>query len=404
MKQKVLHINTDSTGFRDLEEQIELNIPWMIEVRRYLHQNPELSHQEKYTARFIKEQLEQWGIETMSYTGKDVIGILRGAKPGKTVALRADIDALPVKEETGLPFTSNREGVMHACGHDGHTAILLTIARILSKYREVINGTIKLIFQHAEEVVPGGAKELVEAGIMEDIDAIFGLHLWQPVEKGLVATKPGPIMAGADAFFITINGKGGHGSMPHDTVDPVVVASHLVTQLQSVVSRFVNPVLPAVVSVGKIEAGESYNIIPDKATIAGTVRYFDPHIQQQIKARIRQMTEGACASFGATFDLNYVDGEPSVVNDERMNQIVREVASRMIGEDRVIEATPSMGGEDFAYYLTQKPGAYFFVGMGGEGSRYPHHHPKFDIDESVMPIGVRTLMYTALTFLASVED
>ncbi|MBO8170399.1 MAG: amidohydrolase [Bacillaceae bacterium] len=371
----------------------------MVEVRRHLHQYPELSHRETRTAKYIRESLEQWGIQTVSYTGKDVVGILKGAQEGETVALRADIDALPVEEKTGLHYASTNQGVMHACGHDGHTAILLCVARVLSKYRDLIKGTIRFIFQHAEEVVPGGAKELVEAGVMEDVDGIFGLHLWQPVEKGIVAAKKGPLMAGSDGFFITIHGKGGHGSMPHDTIDPVVVAAHLVSQLQSVVSRFVDPVYPAVLSVGKIMAGDSYNIIPDRAEIAGTVRYFDPKVRDQIEERIHRMAEGTCTSFGATCDINYVHGDPSVINDDKMNQIVMEVAEKVVGSDRVIEAVPSMGGEDFSYYLTQKPGAYFFLGMGGENARYPHHHPQFTIDESVMPIGVKMLTYSALQFL-----
>ncbi|MCF6094943.1 amidohydrolase [Microaerobacter geothermalis] len=378
--------------------------PWTVEVRRYLHQHPELSREEKETAKYIKRHLEEMGIEVMSYGETDVIGLLkgtatRGDKQTKTVALRADIDALPVTEETGLRFASKNKGIMHACGHDGHTSILLTVAKVLSERKHLIKGNIKFIFQHAEEVVPGGAEGLVKAGVLDDVDAIFGLHLWQPVKSGIIAVKPGPIMAGADEFLIRIKGKGGHGSMPHDTVDPVVVASSLIMNLQTLVSRSINPLYPVVVSVGTLQAGTTYNVIPDTAYLRGTIRYFHHEVQDSMPGLIRRLSEGICSAFGAACEVEYTYGDPPVINDEEMNHLVQQAASFVVGEENVIEATPSMGGEDFAYYLQKKPGCFFFVGIQNDQNVYPHHHPKFDIDEEMLPVGAAVMTTIALSYL-----
>ncbi|AMA74760.1 hypothetical protein ACH33_13665 [Aneurinibacillus sp. XH2] len=378
---------------------VDKHAAWTVEVRRYLHQYPELSHQESKTARYIREQLESMGLAVRSYTGKDVVTYIEGTAPGKTVALRADIDALPIQEETGLPYASKNPGIMHACGHDGHTAILLGAARALTEAKLLFAGRIKLIFQHAEEVVPGGASELVEAGVLEDVDAIFGLHLWQNLEVGLLGTCSGPIMAGSDSFTIKIQGKGGHGSMPHLTVDPIVIAAHLVTQIQTVVSRSLDPLYPAVVSVGQIHAGDTYNIIPDTAQLQGTVRYFHPDVQKEIPAILERLANGVCASFGATATFEYVEGDPSVVNDSRMNNIVEQVGCTVLGKENVRPAVPSMAGEDFSYYLRQVPGAYFFLGIQGDEAAYGHHHPRFTIDERMLSVGSKLLAGIALMYL-----
>lgn len=372
---------------------------WTVAVRRHLHAHPELSHEEVETARFVREHLESWGVETTAYGNNHVIGYVRGARPGRTVALRADLDALPVQEETGLPFASTRPGVMHACGHDGHTAILLAAARILAERRAELTGTVKVIFQHAEETVPGGARFLVEQGVLDDVDAIFGLHLWQPQAKGTVGVKAGPLMAAADKFTVRIQGKGGHGSMPHETVDPVIVAAAVIQNLQTVVSRNVSPLEPAVVSVGSVRAGEGYNVIPDSATLAGTVRTFREPVRRLIAERLRRVVDGVCAAHGATAEVAYAFGDPAVVNDAAMAALVRRVAEQVVGPERVVEAEPSMGGEDFAYYLQQKPGCFFFIGMKGDVARYPHHHPRFTLDEDVLPIGVQMMVGVALAYL-----
>ncbi|ERI10138.1 M20 metallopeptidase family protein [Aneurinibacillus aneurinilyticus] len=372
---------------------------WIVEARRHLHQNPELSHHEMKTVGYIREQLENMGLATRSYTGKDVVAYIEGTEAGKTVALRADIDALPIQEETELPFASQNPGVMHACGHDGHTAILLGAARALVSANMPFSGKIKLIFQHAEEVVPGGANELVEAGALDDVDAIFGLHLWQNVDSGLLETCAGPIMAGSDSFTIKIQGRGGHGSMPHLTIDPIVIASHLVTQLQTVVSRSLNPLYPAVISVGQIYSGDTYNIIPDTAQLQGTVRYFHPDVQDEVPPLIERLANGVCASFGAVSTFEYVKGDPSVVNDSRMNSIVEQVGCKVLGKENVRPAVPSMAGEDFSYYLQRVPGAYFFLGIRNEQAIYSHHHPRFTIDEKMLPVGSKLLAGIALEYL-----
>ncbi|MFT9847255.1 M20 metallopeptidase family protein [Aneurinibacillus sp. REN35] len=383
----------------DIHRAVDKYTAWTVDVRRYLHQYPEVSHKETKTASYIREQLENMGLLTQSYTGKDVVAYIEGSKPGRTVALRADIDALPIQEETDLPFASQHPGVMHACGHDGHTAILLGAARALLEADAVFSGRIKLIFQHAEEVVPGGASELVAAGVLEDVDAIFGLHLWQNTNLGVVEACAGPIMAGSDSFSIKIQGKGGHGSMPHLTVDPIVIASHLVTQMQTVVSRSLDPIYPAVISVGQIHAGDTYNIIPDTACLEGTVRYFHPDVQAVIPGLLERLANGVCASFGAEASCEYVKGDPSVINDPRMNAIVEQVAHTIMGETKVRPAVPSMAGEDFSYYLQRVPGAYFFLGIGGSEAQYGHHHPRFTIDESMLPVGSKLLAGIAIAYL-----
>lgn len=385
---------------KEINELIDQYESWILEIRRHLHQYPELSHQETKTAEYIREQLIQLGLQPWSCTGKDVMVAIEGGLPGKTVVLRADTDALPIKEETGLPFASKHEGVMHACGHDGHSASLLGAARALINLKTLFPGKIILLFQHAEEVVPGGACEIIETNALDHADAIFGFHLWKNLPSGRVGTVAGPIMAGSDFFTIHIEGKGGHGSMPHLSVDPIVIAAHVVTQLQSVVSRMVNPLHPAVVSVGKIQAGEGYNIIPEKAMIQGTVRYFHEEVQEQIIEMMERMVEGTCSSFGASGRLEYVKGDPAVVNNPEMNRIVEEVGREILQADNVVPAPISMAGEDFSYYFKKLPGAYFFLGIGGgEEVCYGHHHPKFTINEEMLSVGSKLFAGIALNYL-----
>lgn len=371
---------------------------WIIAHRRHLHENPELSHQEQQTREYVKKQLEEMGIAVHTLTGKDVIGELVGAHPGKTVAVRADMDALPIQEETGLPFASKNPGVMHACGHDGHTAILLGVAKKLVSQKDKLHGKVRFVFQHAEEVVPGGAKELVENGLLEGVDAIFGLHLWQPLPNGLIGVTENAIMAGADQFEIEILGKGGHGAMPHETVDPTLVAAHLITQLHSIISRTLNPLDQAVLSIGELKAGSSYNVIPDKAVLSGTVRYFEPHVRERVKTRMQEIVDGVCRSFNATPRFTYVDGDPAVRNNAQLAALVKEAAEAVVGKERVVEAVPSLGGEDFAYYSQEIPAVFFFAGVGVPEYPYGHHHPKFDITEEMLPIGAEVLCEAVLRF------
>jgi amidohydrolase len=373
--------------------------PEMVSWRRHLHCNPELSFHEEKTAAFVAEKLASWGIEVRrAVGGHGVVGKLRGDLPGRTVALRADMDALPIQDEKACEYRSTVPGVMHACGHDAHTSTLLGVARALSETREQLRGTIVFLFQHAEEMNPGGAKSMIEAGAMDGVDAVYGVHLWTPFPAGRVYTRPGPMMAAPDEFIIRIQGQGGHGGLPHQTVDSIVVGAELVGQLQTIVSRSVDPTKPCVVSVGSFHAGSSFNAIAETCLLNGTVRTFDDDIRQEAKRRIDTLTGHVCAMHGAKHEVEYRFGYPPVVNDEKETARVFEVAEQLFGADRVKECPLVMAGEDFAYYLHQAPGCFMFVGAGNEsqGIVYPHHHPRFDIDESSMRTAAELLIGMAV--------
>lgn len=372
---------------------------WVIEQRRYLHQHPEVSYEEKETRDYIENQLKTLGIETYTLTGKDVIGVIKGAHAGKTIGIRADIDALPIHEETNLPFASKNAGIMHACGHDGHMAILLGIANYLVNHRDAIHGTILLIFQHAEEEIPGGATELVSANLLENVDAIFGYHLWQPLESGLIGIREGAAMAGADRFSFTILGKGGHGSMPDETIDPTLVISHVITQLHTIISRSLPPKEQAVLSVGTLNSGTTYNVIPDTASASGTVRFFDRDTSKFIRKRVETIIKGVCESFGAEFEIVYEHGDPPLLNDKHLTAFMRKTATNLFGEEKIVDIEPILGSEDFAYYSVEIPASYTFIGIGDPAHPYGHHHPKFDIDEDMLPVGVELFINSLIDYL-----
>lgn len=363
----------------------------MVDIRRYLHQHPELSFKEYKTAQYIAHFYEDLGIPyEANIGGNGVIATLKGGKPGKTVALRADFDALPIQDEKDVPYKSKVEDVMHACGHDGHTAILLTLAKALLPFQDDIPGTIVFLHQHAEELAPGGAKPMIESGALDHVDAFFGTHLWATVPVGVLQTSKGEFMAGSDRFEITIQGQGGHGAVPHETKDAIVIGTQLVQQLQQIVSRRLDPLKTAVVTVGTFQAGTAFNIIADKATIGGTVRYLEPDVQEQIIEEMEKMIKGTCESHDASYTFNYFKGYPTLVNHEKEAELVLK-SGEAIEEIRTVEEVPPiMGGEDFSYYIIEKPGAYFFTGAKKEG--YPHHHPKFDFDEKALPIAAKTLI------------
>ncbi|WP_040287509.1 M20 metallopeptidase family protein [Sporosarcina koreensis] len=372
---------------------------WIVQQRRYLHAHPELSHQETETKEYVKQQLENMGLDTYSMTGKDIIGILRGKSEGKTVIIRADMDALPIQEQTGLPFASKHEHVMHACGHDGHMAILLGVAQQLVNRTDDLAGTILFLFQHAEEELPGGATQLVEAGLLDGIDAIFGYHLWQPIPAGIIGVREGATMAGADRFSFTIQGKGGHGSMPQDTIDPTLAMSAVILQIQSIISRSLSPSEEAVLSIGELRAGSNYNIIPDSAYASGTVRYFHKEASQHIRERLHTIIDGVCQAYGATFELNYQHGDPPLDNDPGLIAFMEQQAKQLFGEGQVTRIDGIMGSEDFAYYSTEIPASYIFLGIGQADRPYGHHHPKFDIDESMLAIGVELFTESMLAYM-----
>jgi len=369
-----------------------------IEDRRYLHQYPELSGQEFETSQFIRKRLEQLQIEILEYDPPSVVAMIQGTKGTKTIALRADIDALPIVEEGDKPYISQKPGVAHMCGHDGHTAILLAVAQWIAMNKEKIEPNIMLIFQSAEEITPSGADFLIQNGVLEDVDAIFGIHLWQGLEKGKIGLTHGPMMASVDDFEIEIQGHGGHGSMPHETIDPIYIASHLMQAFQSIISRTINPIEAGVITVGNIQAGTTYNIIPETAKLIGTIRALTPETVATIQTKMVSLTEGICHAFGAKGTIDFIIGTPPLINDPQQSRFVESIVCENFGQDVFELVDPVMGGEDFSYYLKHKPGAFIFVGMGGEKSQYPHHHPKFDLDEDVFPDAIKLFIDMILQY------
>lgn len=376
--------------------------PEMVELRRYFHQHPELSFHEVQTPKKIAEYLTDLGIEVKTDVGgRGVVGYIRGEKPGRTVALRADFDALPIQDEKDVPYKSSVPGVMHACGHDAHTTILLTVAKVLAQLKEELAGTVVLIHQFAEEITPGGAISMIEDGCLEDVDAIFGTHIWSSIPIGEIGYRSGPIMAAADGFEIDIIGTGGHGASPHETIDPIAIGTSVVQQLQHIVSRRIDPLKPAVVTVATFNAGSAFNVIPSEAKITGTVRTFDESVQNDIIAYMEKIVSFTCKSAGATYKFSYNKGYPAVINHEAETELLVKNAIKVMGQENVKEMAPIMGGEDYAYYLQNVPGTFFFTGAGNveAGFNYPHHHAKFDIDEKCMLYAAEILISTALDYL-----
>ena len=394
-----------------LHDEVDEILPGLVADRRFLHENPELGFQEHKTAAFVVERLRALGVEDIrtgiNQTG--VTGLVKGTGdgPGKdrVALIRADMDALPIQEENDVDYRSQTDGVMHACGHDAHTAILLGVARTLMGRRDQFAGTVKLLFQPSEEMGPGGALGMIAEGVLEDphVDACFALHMAQEVPCGIVIVAPGPILAAPDGFTITIQGKGGHAAAPHRSIDPVVAGSMLVMALQTVVSRSVDPIESAVVTVGKFGAGEAFNVIPDTAVLGGTVRSFDPSVRDLAQQRITEICAGIAATTGTTVDLQYDRGYPATVNDARVVEVIREAAREVVGPERLISPPPIMAGEDFSYFLLERPGAMFQVGTRNEdkGLVWGHHHPKFDIDEESLAVGVETMAVSVVKYLAN---
>jgi amidohydrolase len=381
--------------------ELEALYPEMISIRRYLHQYPELSFKEEKTPVFIADYHRQLDHEVREGVGgRGVVAVLRGSNTGRTVALRADFDALPITEEADVPYKSRVPGVMHACGHDGHTASLLGLAKAMHRLREELSGTIIFIHQHAEEIVPGGAKAMIEDGCLDGVDYIFGTHLWATEPLGRIQVRPGNIMAASDKFEIEIIGKGGHGGYPHETIDPIVLASEIVVLLQHIVSRRVNPLEPAVLSVGSFHGGESFNVIADTVTLGGTVRAYNDTIRKHIEEEMKRILEGVCRSSGASYRLRYEQGYPALVNHPDEAVRVSEIARTVPGVTEVVSLEPRMAAEDFAFYLQKVKGSYFFTGAQdpAKPNPYPQHHPKFNIDERALLIASSTLGAIAVDF------
>ncbi|MGG1618326.1 M20 metallopeptidase family protein [Paenibacillus sp. NRS-1781] len=387
---------TDKSWFDQLQEH-------MVEWRRYLHKNPEISFQESKTAAFVADKLENWGIEVRRHVGgHGVVGTIRSSKPGPVVMLRADMDALPIQDEKECEYRSSIDGAMHACGHDGHTSVLLGTAYYFSLHRDELEGEIRFLFQPAEELLPGGAVHVLKDGVLEGVDVIYGIHLWTPFPVGTAASCAGPLMAAADDFYIEITGKGGHGGMPQSTHDSVVAGSALVMQLQSIVSRSVDPLRPAVLTVGTIQAGAAQNVIAETCRLSGTIRTFDEETRTVMKDRLHAVTEHTAATYGTTANIRYIMGYPPVVNDAHEASRFFKEAGSVFGEGKVQEASKLMPAEDFAYYLERVPGCFMFVGAGNpaKGAIYPHHHPKFDFDEDAMIKAVRLFIAMSTGYAA----
>ncbi len=361
----------------------------IIRLRRDLHKIPEVAYTEEKTSAYLAAYLKREGFEVTEGVAKTgVVALLPLGEGGKTLLIRADIDALPIEEATGLPFASEHPGVMHACGHDAHMAMVLGAATILRKHGRGLKGAIKFVFQPAEEG-PGGAKPMIEAGVMEDphVDYAVGCHLWPAIPEGTVGVREGRLLAAMDRFDIKVLGRGGHGAMPHLCVDALEVGTQVVGALQRIVSRQMNPLTPTVVTVGSFHAGTTFNVIPGVAEMSGTTRTFDREVWQSWPGRMERIVKGVCDAMGAGYELNYTQGYPPLVNDAWMAEVVRRCAIDAVGEENVVEPEPTMGGEDMAFFLEKAKGCFYFLGVGREGGA-PLHNAKFSFNERVMLTGV----------------
>ena len=365
------------------------NLPELSRIRRHFHENPELGFEEFRTSAHIADLMEGLGLEVrrnVAQTG--VVALLRGGKPGKTVAIRADIDALPVQELNDVPYKSKTPGKMHACGHDVHITAAIGAAMLLAQHRESLAGNVKFIFQPAEET-PGGAEPMIQDGALENpkVDAIVGGHVWGSLDSGVVEVLPGPIMASSDIIRLTIHGKGGHAAQPHTTIDPIVIGSEIVGALQKIVSRQTDPTEAAVISICLFRAGDTFNVIPNSAYLEGTVRTLNNTLRQEIPKKIESVIRGITEPYGATYELDYYFGYPVTVNDPGITESVRQSAAKILGAENVrTAARASMGAEDFAYFLLAVPGTYIRVGVrnAAKGITHDMHHPQFDVDEDVL--------------------
>jgi amidohydrolase len=371
----------------------------VVATRRDLHQHPELGFEEHRTSALVADRLRELGFEVHTGIGKTgVVGVVQGTRPGKTIMLRADMDALPIDEENEVPYRSQAAVHMHACGHDGHVAMLLGAARVVMSRRDEIAGTVCFLFQPAEEG-KGGAKAMVEDGVLErfGIERAYGLHLASAHPAGQVGFREGAFYASSDSIEITIEGKGGHGASPHLSIDPIYVAAQFVVAVQQVVSRQVDPIEPAVVTIGAIHGGTTHNVIPSRVQLLGTVRAFDAGVRSKMAERIERVLRGVCESSGATYRFEYLWRYPVTSNDVEQTRYARALAERVAGTERVADVPKLMGAEDFSFFAERVPACFFTIGSnGGPESAWPHHHARFDIDESALQTGVRMMIALAL--------
>ena len=378
----------------------------VIEIRRHLHAHPELSFHEYETSSFVKAQLDEIGIRWQPVAGTGILGLIKGDKSSdQVIALRADMDALPIKEVNQLDYVSQNNGVMHACGHDAHTSSLLGTARILQSIKNKFGGTVKLIFQPGEEKLPGGASLMIKEGILNAPrpSAVIGQHVSPMVDAGKIAIRKGKFMASMDEIFITVRGKGGHGAQPHQNIDPVIIAAHILVALQQIVSRMANPMIPTVLSFGKLIANGAINVIPDEVYIEGTFRTFDESWRTQAHERIKKMAENIAKSMGGTCDCKIVRGYPFLINEENLTEQVSSFAKEYLGKENVIDADMWMAAEDFAWYSQAADSCFYLLGIGNKkkGIVSSLHTPTFNIDESALTLSVGLMAYIAVKRLGN---
>ena len=376
----------------------------LVATRRDFHRHPELSFQEWRTGEIVGNRLDDLGWKVkrgVAETG--VVGLLEGSRPGKTVLLRVDIDALPIQEPKDRPYSSLVDGVMHACGHDGHTAVGMAVAELLSRYKDSIKGQIKLAFQPAEEIMSGAIK-MIEEGVMKDpdVDRVLSFHLWSGLPVGQVVSQAGPIFSSADEIRITAKGKGGHGGMPHLSVDPIIIASHIVTSLQTILSREVAPTQTAVLGFGTVHGGTAFNVVSDQVELSGTIRTLDDSVREFVLKRAEEIASSVAKGLRGDAEFKHVRGAPAVVNDESVARLVAEVAAPIVGEENVVNMPPPQVGDDATFFLREAPGCYFLVGCANSqrGITASHHSAQFDIDEDCLPIATRILTEATLRYVS----
>ena len=407
-------------GKDPIDKAISKNLNTIIDLRHQIHQYPELGNREFKTAKLVAEHLRSLGIEVetdIAYTG--VVGVLKGNKPGPVVAVRADMDALPVTEETDLPFKSTVKttyldkevGVMHACGHDIHTSVQLGVASVLASMKRSLPGTVKFIFQPAEEGPPpgeeGGAELMLKEGVFDNPkpSAVFGLHTHAALEVGELGLTIGPAMAAVDQFIITIKGKQSHGAYPHKSVDPIIMATEVVTAFQTIRSRSLSPLEPSVVTVGIIRGGERFNIIPEEVHLEGTVRTYDPEVQDMVEKRMNEILKGITLAYGGSFELNYDRGTPATINNPELCKQMIPTLERVVGKNNLKMMDPVMGGEDFAIFANEVPGIYYRLGVVKPGTTSGWiHTPTFRADDSCLEIGIRAMSNMVVDYLTSSKD
>jgi amidohydrolase len=372
----------------------------IVGLRRDLHRHPELSWKEQGTAQRITAFLEGSGLALRTGLGGTGVVAEARAGAGRTLLLRVDMDALPIQEDSRAPYASEVAGAMHACGHDGHVAMGAAAARIAAGRRA--SGTLRMLFQPAEEG-EGGAQAMVAQGVMDGVELTVGVHLWNELPVGTLGVKAGPLMAAVDRLSIVVRGRGGHGGKPHRSADPVVAAAHVITALQTIVSREVPPTLAAVVTLGSVHGGQAFNVIPDDVTLTGTIRTFDAALRRSMPERVTRIASGIAEALGCRAEVEVRSGNPPVVNDAAVAELARRAAARVVGEENVVEPEPTMGGEDMAVYFERAPGCFVFVGSANpaRGLDQPHHSPRFDFDEDALPIGTEFLLQVAQEVLGA---